>query len=94
METEKRNKYWLRSVITSLAISPWVSAILGWLVSLTTTSFEGADGYAFIYVALFSLPITIVAFVYLLRYKNVPYYLSISLLIASLIFTFYFLGAF
>lgn len=94
MDTETRHKYWARSAITSLAIAPWASAIIGWLASLTTTGFEGASGYTFLYVALFSLPITITAIIFLLRHKKVPFYLPIILLIFSLIFASRFLFSF
>ena len=92
MNIKETKTYWVRSTLISLGLAPLLSAMIGWLVSLGVTSHEGANGYAFVYVTVISLPISIGIFIFLMRNKKTPFFLSIPLLLIFAYISYYYLG--
>ncbi len=71
---------WTFRVLFAFLFSPGVAILAGVLFSLDVTTFEGANGFAFVYIALWSLPI---AFLAMLLIKSMIFQILIGLLAVS-----------
>ena len=83
MDMMEKRRYWIRSLLFSLGLAPFISFAIGWLVSFNVTNFEGAKGYALVYTSMLSLPILILIIIILVLKKRIPYYISIPIFLIS-----------
>ncbi len=71
---------WTFSVAFAFLFSPGEAIFAGVLLSLDVTAFEGANGFAFVYIALWSLPI---AFLSMLLIKSPLFQIFIGITAVS-----------